>query len=1025
MSMQAWEVPNPSDNGNNYHTTIDPSMAFAGGTPTSSNFDFSNMQNPQLQRMQNGTMRNGTTPPAGFNPSMYQTTSVVPAKRQHDFTGSPRQASRSQTPQQGPYPGYTGMNGQTPNPYQHLQQSNSSNASPSPIMQTQQYNPSAIPQRMSTASPSPYSPIGPNYAPQASPLQPDYSNRIENPLNTNPGFIQGGQVPNGMSQNFVPQPGYLTNGMPAYSMPGMTSEQQRTQQAQAMRQMQAQNMVAQQRAHAQAQAQAQAHAQAQAQAQAHAHAQAQMGAMQTGMNDTTQMMNMQPPNVRDQILRYQAARLDAVMKSPEEFASTVATFMLNRNAPFQKYCVFSNRQTLHCAPIFNIVAKYGGSRKVTMGNGWPQIAVALQVAVQLAGETQNYFQNNLAPYEPTWQAAMTAHGSKMAMQQHPSAGRQDPAALAHQMQLQRAAQYNQEQMAVQTRKQSAPPEVQTPIKGHLSLHQANGLSPPQHGQTIIGASQQPHPRGASRKGRPSVEPKQEPDTEIGGVRFPWTTPLAEQIGENFVPLSRQIPHPDKDGISEEIQEHHGGFILGSSTMNSVVANNMRARPDYTRVHDSGNIEIHALLMSLKSGIPGEVRLALDTISAIVWEPIAVLGPLGPNSGQMSGNAHRLNLGFKECGDLVESLVDCAEFQLDFLADNTDVDEYSDSLSFRPVEEIARETISEINSLQDIPENGSIDYDLDQTAEKLLCITTILRNLTELPQHNRIALADASVVKLMANIIRNLGSRHMLLRTYRNTFDFLKDAVSYFSAVANDITLSSKDEASWILQFLLSFAPPIQQLNNEDNELYFPAYMRGSHKYLPFAIQTFAKLLASGDPNRAYLKSVFAADISSGSFPDLLTRAFAMSISPLPSLSDEIYPKIRSRATFLTQGLLAADSLVTLIPPAEHGLARAWLSSEDGFAERLLRIIAKLSINFQPPRVVSAQGHIDDGHDLVQEYGLSILRKLAERAKDADTSVGQLSTSMIFKKALLSAAMTAGPMQERTLQSLVGYLSLDI
>ena len=520
-------------------------------------------------------------------------------------------------------------------------------------------------------------------------------------------------------------------------------------------------------------------------------------------------------------------------------------------------------------------------------------------------------------------------------------------------------------------------------------------------------------------------PKQEPDTEIGGVRYPWTTHLAEQIGETYSPLSRRMPHPDKDSNGEEVQEHHGGFILGSSIMNSIVANNTRARPENAGVRDHGNIEIHALLMSLKSGIPGEVRLALDTISSIVWEPNAVLGPLGPTSGHMPGNAHRLNLAFKESGDLVESLVDCAEFQLDYLADNTDVDEYSDSISFRPVEEIARETMVEMNSLQDIPENGSIEYDLEQTAEKLLCITTILRNLTELPQHNRIALADPSVVKIMANIIRHLGSRHMLLRTYRNTFDFSKDVIIYFSAVANDITLSSKDEASWILQFLLSFAPPIQQLNGEDCELYFPAYMRGSHKYLPYAIQTLAKLLASGDPNRAYLKSVFAADIAAGSSPDLLTRAFAMCISPLPLLADEIYPRIRSRAAFLTQGLLAADSLVTLIPPTEHGLARAWLSSEDGFAERLLRIIAKLSINFQPPRVVTAGGHIDDGHDLVQEYGLSILRKLAERAKDADTSVGQLSTSMLFKKALLSAAMTAGPMQERTLQLLVGYLSLDI
>ena len=233
MSMQAWDAPAPTDNGT-FNPTLDPNMAFAN-SPTSSNFDFQQIHNAQMQRIQNGNMRNGAGSPVGFQNQMYQTTSVIPSKRSHDFNGSPRQ-SRSQTPQQGPYPGYSGaVNGQTPNPYQHLHHGNSSNASPSPIMQNQQYNPSGIPQRMQTASPSPYSPAGQNFGTQASPVQSDYGNRVDTPSNGTQPYMQGGAYMNGMGgnqQSFTPPPGnvvpgFQQGGMQVYPPGSVPPDQQR------------------------------------------------------------------------------------------------------------------------------------------------------------------------------------------------------------------------------------------------------------------------------------------------------------------------------------------------------------------------------------------------------------------------------------------------------------------------------------------------------------------------------------------------------------------------------------------------------------------------------------------------------------------------------------------------------------------------------------------------------------------------------------------------------------------------------
>src|SRR4051812_5929808 len=146
---------------------LDPS-AFIGNNAS---FDPSQFQNQQLQqRMQNGAMRNGSP---SFNSPVYQTNSVIPSKRprprEDSLGGSPRQApgmlpnSRSQTPQQAPYSGFPQNNAPPqhttqPSAYSHLQ-NGSANASPSPIM-SNQLRPGGVPQRVSTASPHPFSPAG-------------------------------------------------------------------------------------------------------------------------------------------------------------------------------------------------------------------------------------------------------------------------------------------------------------------------------------------------------------------------------------------------------------------------------------------------------------------------------------------------------------------------------------------------------------------------------------------------------------------------------------------------------------------------------------------------------------------------------------------------------------------------------------------------------------------------------------------------------------------------------------------------
>ncbi|MCJ1325621.1 hypothetical protein MMC10_002284 [Thelotrema lepadinum] len=1017
MSMQAWDAPNPNDNGV-FNPTLDPSMAFAS-TPNSSNYDFS-MQSAQLQRMQNGNMRNGSGSPAGFQNPMYQTSSVIPSKRAHDFNESPRHASRSQTPQQAPYPGFTGaVNGQAQNPYQQRLHQNSSNASPSPIMQNQQFNPSGgVPPRMQTASPSPYSPAGANFAPQASPVQSDYGSRVDTPSNGGQPYIQGVPYANGMhanAQNFTPPQGNMAQGFPAnpaFNGNNMTPEQQRAfelKRINMMRQLQSDNMMA-----------------------SHRHQQMTSNPMMNNPNSAAmQQAAMRQINARN------VQQLEIIRRQPDQFASTVQQFMATRNSPFLPQPNIGGRP-IHCSQIFYIVMRSGGSKRVTVTNNWPQIANALQLHPSAVQELASYWQQNFLVYEAYFTQRQMQQGAQV------QTGQGDvPGMGAGPMPPGRQPNYSQEQIAaMHARRASA--SFQTPTKapgpGQLDPRQPqmNGFSPShdmnQHNhamtpQFLQGNQKIPRAHQAEVVTTPDKRKSAQSDRNAPAsnliemdpqVKGDFRQERSDPIGDTFKPTPFPF-HRQKPNQTTPV-ESHGGIVVKSPNLRKSILELEPYKPEVSDPSRYGNIDLHALIMGLKSGLPGEVKLALNLLWSLTGrfrDPSRGLPPLN------------------ECDDLLESLIDCAEIQLEFLADNAP--EVSDVMLISPYEELCRNFKSDNLALQDIPEFASLEYQLENAAQRLLAISAIVRNLSDGPYElNLRAVAEPVVVKFMTTVIRYLGTRNNLLRTNRNALDFIKDAVVYMGNVAQYINFSGKEEALCILQFLLSFAPLPQPTVSDSIDLNFPVYEPIQHRYIPLAIQTLAKLLACGEPNRTYLKSIFANDLASSPSLDLLTRTFGLCIAPLPEQADETMPemmlKIKSRASFLAQGLLAADSLISFIPPSEHTLAHAWLASQDNFAHRLLRIVARVGIK-EPQNPVAnpalRRGHMgqaipeDYGQDVISSYGVSILRKLAERAKDADHVNGfHVPSSEISKKRVLMEGLKATRIDPRFLQQLSIYATLD-
>src|SRR5690606_5045792 len=143
----------------------------------------------------------------------------------------------------------------------------------------------------------------------------------------------------------------------------------------------------------------------------------------------------------------------------------------------------------------------------------------------------------------------------------------------------------------------------------------------------------------------------------------------------------------------------------------------------------------------------------------------------------------------------------------------------------------------------------LPYDLDRAADRLICITTILRNLSW-REENHAPLADETVIKFLCVLIRYLGTREMLLRTHANTLDLMKDLVTLLSNTPSAVERPGWEQASCLMQFLLAFAPPPGP-TLPDDRLFFPAYAPSLHPYLPHAVDSLAKLLARDEPNRTY------------------------------------------------------------------------------------------------------------------------------------------------------------------------------
>jgi SWI/SNF chromatin-remodeling complex subunit SWI1 len=721
-----------------------------------------------------------------------------------------------------------------------------------------------------------------------------------------------------------------------------------------------------------------------------------------------------------------ARMMQGQMQNPQQqqmqtqaFMNNVKALMDQHQRPFNPRPQVAGR-TIPLHNLYMIVLqKYKGYRSVTQNNLWPQVSQFMGINPQqfpsAPEELRLTYEHNLSIYETAYlqkqqqlksvnsmQGQMGQPGQQMSPTRTTVPGAQNSASAAQQeylQQLQRKAamqQQRQSDVGIQQHQsqfeQPTQPPQSTPIQTRASPALVNGSSTPQ-AET---ASQ--HRKSMSRPLEGTPGPGQDAAQANASPSHPAETVSVAP----FTPMKKFF-------ITEDGWYRPAAYVLNDTysllkfqdKFQSAVEKKIQYMPNVPELREMGVVDIRALTMSIRSGLHAETRLALDTLSKLTYE-------------------HNLQVELEQCEDLVDVLVDYAEDQLEHLAkDNPEV---TDIIELTLYEDVIHHCQTEVNTLQNYPQFGTKDYDQDRTADRLLAITAILRNLSFL-EINHALLSTPPVLKFLSNAIRLVGTRVLLLRSHVNTFDFMKDLITFFSNTSTKIALPSREDAYAILHFLCAFAPsprpnlpesPTQNTTRYEEDLpriRFTPYNPKVHRYLPSAVDSLAKLLARDDPNRTYYKEIFANEATSDPPYDLLTRTFALAIAVVPDRTEgrlhdvaETRPKdvrnfeariAEARKPYLMQGMLAADIVASLAPGPESGVCRSWLEADDGWAVSLLKFAMSLcstdATTPHPPPQPNHRGqrHMAEdreGFQLIVHRALSMLKRLGDKSKGAEPLV---------------------------------------
>ena len=719
-------------------------------------------------------------------------------------------------------------------------------------------------------------------------------------------------------------------------------------------------------------------------------------------------------------------------------------FMARRGTPIQSTPFVGSRQ-IDLFALYATVIKEGGYQAATNKGAWGRVAVQNNFPAQdhvIPSQLAELYKMCILPFEEAFQKAKqqrqlgSGQGRPPGLPPQPpnpvtQAGMQGaiPPAMSHVAQpahqLPPIFSQGQHQPSIQiphgAPRGMLPSHMQQMQNGMVSQplqamqqHQTQNLMP-NHLQQRMPVQPQPNvPRPVFQQPSIPQHPNKIPIPSASPVRKPSleTTPQPQSRQSS---VGKPIPRKPQYQPKKRSVDTHGGWHLHELIRFGHLVESFR--PSVPQLQDLGAVDVHALTMSLRSGLPGEITNALDTLSVILNDPRA--------------------LSLAECWDLLDALIEVGEDSAEILEEGlrpkrkrvtcSAALEKKAFLDFVHYHDLVQSCQGLAEDLDELVCGSESDFsDLKIAAERVLCITAIIRNFS-FSEFNVEILAGEDMVRFLSRLLRGMqeSKARPFMVTKRNNLELIRDIITIISNVAHCIRLPDFEAAQMIYSAILSFVPEDHSRMDPD-VLIFPPYKPGRDAYLPAALNALAKLLVVDRPNKEHFVTLLRSttdkpDGSKFTRGDIyLTNAFGMAISALPTNeSAQAFFSKEDRAALAEQGMLAATALVDMLPN-DGELARYWLSSKDNFGARLVRIVFHLAAihDQRLPPGIPANGGM---YSHITRRGMKIVETMTTRAlkgvKDGSGGQGTGATVACSKKEQLLGAMLTGTMDGAIVESL--------
>ncbi|CAN6669473.1 hypothetical protein TRVA0_041S01244 [Trichomonascus vanleenenianus] len=302
---------------------------------------------------------------------------------------------------------------------------------------------------------------------------------------------------------------------------------------------------------------------------------------------TPHLQPQKPAMQQQQQPQDQMAAQQQLQAKMESFMKSLLEFMERRGTPITSVPMVCNKR-VHLFHLYGAVAKFGGSKKVSSNNAWPNVAMALGFNLNMnpdaPSQTAKAFASYLAPFEEAFINSNQQIRARMSSTSISPPPATPQAAPTPSVQQQPAVNLQQQQQQ-QQQQQSQPQQMQQPFSTTLS-------------------SRDTTPKGIV-KSSSEVDMRPPAHTKQLSVSRPKPLVHLPQTDGKYTPKKR-------------IVAGHGGHDMRVITTLGVDIQNLA--PEFPLPHETGNADLHAITMSLKSMINAEVKQALDKLVTISADP---------------------------------------------------------------------------------------------------------------------------------------------------------------------------------------------------------------------------------------------------------------------------------------------------------------------------------------------------------------------------------------------------------------------